>query len=111
MALETAANYPVYYAVSEDNKIANWRPLAQYFMAIPHLIVGGAMNYASQLVAFISWFIIMFTGKLPPGMANFMIMVQRYNARAMGFALGLTEQYPPFEFATNQAATRWPWDC
>lgn len=101
MALETAANYPVYYAVSEDNKVANWRPLVHWIMWIPHYIVG----YVLQIVAFIceviSWFAIMFTGKMPEGLANLIIMSQRYNARATGFMLGLTEQYPPFEFATT----------
>lgn len=98
MALEAAANYPVYFAVSEDNKIANWRPLAQVFMAIPHLIIGSVLNQVSQVCAFFSWVVILFTGKMPEGLANFIIMAQRYNARASSFAFGLTEQYPPFEF-------------
>ena len=98
MTLETASNYPVYYAVSEDNKIANWRPLVQMLMAIPHLIIASVLGQVSQVCTVISWFIILFTGKMPPGLANFIIMSQRYNARASGFAFGLTEQYPPFEF-------------
>jgi hypothetical protein len=98
MALETGSSYPVYYAVSEDNKIANWRPFGQIFMAIPHLIVANVLGRVSQVCSVIGWFIILFTGKLPPGLANFIIMAQRYNARATGYAFGLTEQYPPFEF-------------
>lgn len=103
MALETAADYPLYFAVTEDNRMARWRPFLQYIMAIPHLIVAGILSYASQFGAVIAWFVIMFTGRLPAGLANFMIMVQRFNARATGFALGLTEQYPPFDFDTTAA--------
>lgn len=101
MAVPSTTNYPVYYAVSEDNKVARWRPFVQLIMALPHLFIGGIMNYASQFCVMISWFVVVITGKLPAGLANFIIMVQRYNARAGGYAFGLTEQYPPFDFSTT----------
>ena len=103
MALETTASYPVYFAVSEDNKIANWRPLAHGVMAIPHLIVGSILHFVAQICVTISWFAILFTGKMPEGLANIIVMAQRYWLRAQGFYLGLTEQYPPFEFEAQQA--------
>ena len=103
MALETAASYSVYYAVSEDNKIANWRPLAHWAMAIPHLFVAQILGFVSQICVLISWFAILFTGKMPEGLANIIVMAQRYMLRAQGFYLGLTEQYPPFEFEAQQA--------
>jgi len=101
MAVSSATAYPVYYAVSEDNKIARWRPFVQMFMAFPALFVGAIMNYASQICSVIAWFAILITGKMPAGLANFIIMVQRFNARAGGFAFGLTEEYPPFDFTTT----------
>ena len=103
MALETTQNYPVYFAITEDNTVARWRPFAHIFMAIPHLIIGGILTYAAFVCQVIMWFAILITGNMPAGLANFTIMVQRYNARANGFALGLTEQYPPFEFASTAA--------
>ena len=103
MALETATNYPVYYAVSEDNKIANWRPLAHWAMAIPHFIVGSILNFVAQICVTISWFAILFTGKMPEGLANIIVMAQRYWLRTWAFYYGLTEQYPPFEFEAQQA--------
>ena len=101
MALETAANYPVYYAVSEDNKVANWRPLAHWAMAIPHLFVGYILNLVGQICIMISWFAILFTGKMPEGLANVIIMSQRYWIRTSAFMYGLTEVYPPFEFESQ----------
>lgn len=103
MTTEAVANYPTYYAVSEDNRVANWRPLAHWAMAIPHLVVSYFLNIVGQVCALISWFAIMFTGKMPPGLADVIIMSQRYSLRAAGFTLGLTEQYPPFEFETQPA--------
>lgn len=103
MALETTQNYPVYFAITEDNTVARWRPFLQYVMAIPHLFIGAILSSAAGFCQIIMWFAIMFTAKMPPGLANFTIMAQRYNARAQSFALGLTEQYPPFEFASTAA--------
>lgn len=103
MALETASGYPVYFAVSEDNKIARWRALLQGIMSIPHQFIASALGAVAGVCQIIAWFAIVFTGKLPEGLANFMIMSQRYNARASGYAMLLTEQYPPFEFAATAA--------
>lgn len=98
MALEAGTSYPTYYAVSEDNRIANWRPLAHWAMAIPHLVVAYVLGIVGQVCSLISWFAIVFTGSMPAGLADVIIMSQRYSHRATGFYLGLTEQYPPFEF-------------
>lgn len=101
MAIEAGTTYPTYYAVSEDNRIANWRPLAHWVMAVPHLIIGYFVGILGQVCTVISWFVIVFTGTMPPGLANVIIMSQRYSHRVAGFTFGLTEQYPPFEFETQ----------
>ena len=104
MALEAVVNYPVYYAVTETNTVARWRPLADWAMAIPHFVVSYVVDIVGQFCTIISWFAILFTGKMPEGLANIIIMSQRYSLRVTGFFLGLTEQYPPFEFETITAA-------
>ena len=95
-----AAGYPVQLTVPESNKVANWRPLVHWLMVIPHQIILYVIGAVNAVIAVISWFIIVITGKLPEGMANFMIMYQRYTARTLGFSVWLTEDYPPFSFDT-----------
>ncbi len=51
----------------------------------------------------ISWIVILFTGRLPEGLHNFQTMIIRYLQRTYGFVLLLTEEYPPFDFATSGA--------
>jgi len=92
--------FPMQYGVPEDNSVANWRPLVHWAMAIPHMIIASVLLFVVEIVAFISWFVIMFTGKLPEGMANVMIMAMRYSTRTNSHLLGLTETYPPFSFDT-----------
>lgn len=93
--------YPARLSVSDDNRIANWRALVHIFMAIPHLVVMYLLGIASQVVGVISWFVILFTGKMPAGLHNFQSMYLRYSNRTVGFMILLTEEYPPFEFETT----------
>ena len=95
--------YPASIEVQTPEKIANWRPLVQWILAIPHLIIAWAMEYLALAVGVISWFVILFTGKLPSGLANLQIMMLRYTARAEIYAGFMYEDYPPFDFTTSAA--------
>ncbi len=97
----TAGGYPAQLSFPESNEVANWRPLVHWLMVVPHWIILYVISSVSGIISFVAWFIILFTGKLPEGMANFMIMNQRYTARTTGFLVGLTEDYPPFGFDTT----------
>jgi Domain of unknown function (DUF4389) len=90
--------YPADLELDAPVEVDNWRPLAQWFLAIPHLLIAAALSQVAEAVAFISWFIIVFTGALPVGLANFQCMIIRYTARAYSYAGWLRESYPPFEF-------------
>ena len=96
-------NYPATIEVETPEEIDRWRTLVQWLMAIPHLIIASVLQYVAGAAAVISWFIILFTGKLPPGIANFQAMVLRYATRAQTYAGFLYADYPPFEFTTSSA--------
>jgi hypothetical protein len=91
--------YPATLELDASPEIANWRPLVHWLLAIPHLVLAQALQYVGQVVALISWVVIVFTGALPAGLANFQCLVIRYAARAYSYAAWLREPYPPFEFA------------
>lgn len=91
--------YPARITVNSPDRIDRWRALAQWILAIPHLIIAWAMEYVSGALAVISWFVILFTGRLPVGLANFQIMILRYTTRAEVYAGFLHDEYPPFDFA------------
>lgn len=92
------AGYPASLDVDSPEKIANWRPLVQWILAIPHLVIAQVLGYASEVIGLVSWIIILFTGKLPEGLANFQVMYLRYQLRAFTYAGFLREEYPPFAF-------------
>jgi hypothetical protein len=95
--------YPATLEVQTPAKIANWRPIGQLFMAIPHLIISYALTALAEACAFIAWFAILFTGKMPQGLANIICMALRYQARAMTYAAFLHDKFPPFEFTSTPA--------
>ena len=65
-------------------------------LAIPQFIVVGVLGIAASVVVFISFFVVLFTGKWSPGMRDFVIKVARWHVRVMAYWLLLTYLYPPF---------------
>jgi hypothetical protein len=95
----TGNPYPAAFIFDPPGRVANWRPLVNWLLAIPHVLVVGALRYVAQLLAVVCWFIIVFTGRLPSELANFQVMYLRYGVRTSAFAWFLREEYPPFAFA------------
>ena len=92
--------YPATFEVDRAERIANWRPLVQWLLAIPHFAILYGLQLVARAVAVISWFAILFTGKLPEGLASLLCLYIRYNNRACAYAGFLREEYPPFVYDT-----------
>jgi hypothetical protein len=76
----------------------NWRPLVNWLVAIPHLVIANALSNVANVLSIISWFSIVFSGRLPDGVARFQCMILRYEARAYSYVAFLRQPYPQFEF-------------
>lgn len=90
--------YPARFAIDPGERIANWRPLVHWLLAIPHLLIVNVLGAVSEVLSIVSWFAIVFTGKLPAGLASFQAMYVRYTVRTATYAAFLREEYPPFTF-------------
>src|SRR6478672_4495202 len=53
--------YPVRVDIEYPEHIANWRPLVQWLLAIPYLIVAGVLYWLTGVMTFIAFFTILFT--------------------------------------------------
>ncbi|HEX4489572.1 MAG TPA: DUF4389 domain-containing protein [Acidimicrobiia bacterium] len=95
--------YPATFAIDAPEQVANWRAIGHVFMAIPHLIVLYVLQFVSEVVGFVSWLLILFTGKLPEGLAGVQAMYIRYTVRTYTYVLFMREEYPPFSFETSAA--------
>ena len=74
-----------------------WLPLVKWFLAIPHYIVLFFLYIGLIVVVIVAWFAILFTGRYPREIFNYVEGVIRWHNRVIGYAFILvTDQYPPF---------------
>jgi len=74
-----------------------WLPLVKWFLAIPHIIVLCFVDIAAYVCVIIAWFAVLFTGKYPRALFDFVVGVMRWQARVAWYAvLFATDKYPPF---------------
>jgi hypothetical protein len=88
-----------YPDVKQD--LNRWLPLVKWLLAIPHYIALIVLYIAAIVVIVIDWLAILFTGRYPRGLFDFLVGVGRWNNRVFGYAFVLvTDRYPPFSLAT-----------
>jgi Domain of unknown function (DUF4389) len=75
-------------------------PLVKWLLAIPHYIVLFFLNIGGLVAVIIVWFAILFTGRYPRGLFDYIEGVMRWHNRVAGYAFVLiTDRYPPFRLA------------
>jgi hypothetical protein len=65
-------------------------------LAIPALFVENILSNLSQLLAVFSWFIALFTGRVPEGIRNFAVLALRFETQTYAYLMLLTDRYPSF---------------
>ena len=74
-----------------------WLPLVKWLLAIPHYIVLFFIGIAAFVTVVIAWFAILFTGRYPRSLFDFVLGVLRWGNRVVAYAFVLvTDRYPPF---------------
>jgi hypothetical protein len=87
-----------YPNVKQDLK--RWLPLVKWLLAIPHFIVLFFLGIASVFAVIIAWFAILFTGRYPRSLFDFVEGVMRWGLRVQAYSMLLvTDKYPPFRLA------------
>ena len=84
-----------------ERHLNRWMPLVKWLLAIPHYIVLFFLDIAALVVVIVVWFAILFTGRYPRGLFDFVEGVIRWHNRVIAYSLVLvTDRYPPFSLAT-----------
>jgi hypothetical protein len=82
------------------NELNRWLPLVKWLLAIPHYIVLFFLGIAAVVCIVIAWFAILFTGRYPRGLFDFVVGVGRWSVRVSAYAfLLVTDRYPPFSLS------------
>jgi hypothetical protein len=80
--------------------LTRWMPIVKWLLAIPHYIVLFFLSIAAFVCVVIAWFAILFTGRYPRGLFDFVEGVFRWWTRVVGYAFVLvTDEYPPFSLS------------
>ena len=84
-----------YPDVAQD--LNRWLPLVKWLLAVPHYVVLFFLAIAAVAAVIVAWFTILFTGRYPRGVFDFMEGVLRWGLRVEAYAfLLITDRYPPF---------------
>jgi hypothetical protein len=79
------------------NDLTRWLPLVKWLLAIPHYVVLFFLGIGVVLAAIVAWFAILFTGRYPRGLFDYIVGVGRWANRVVAYSLILTtDEYPPF---------------
>ena len=88
--------YPVTFKAEYVEKRSRLTTFFRLLLAIPHLIAVFFYVLAAEIVVIIAWFALLFTGRYPQGMYDFVAGALRYATRVSGYVLLLSDEYPPF---------------
>jgi hypothetical protein len=80
-----------------ETDLGRGMPLIKWLLAIPHYVVLFFLIIAAFVCVVIAWFAILFTGRYPKSLFDFVMGVQRWLLRVAAYAfLLVTDKYPPF---------------
>jgi hypothetical protein len=95
-SLRDDPGYPVRVNAEYPEHIDNWRPLVQWLLAWPYLVVAGVLYWLTGILTFVAFFTVLFTKQIPRGMFELMVPGLRWSLRGNAYAYFLTDKYPPF---------------
>jgi len=92
-----ANNYPVVLEVDQPSEpMSRWLWIVKLLLAIPHLVVLGFLGIAVCFVLLAAWVMIIFTGRYPRSLFDFVVGVNRWSTRVSLYLSLVTDRYPPF---------------
>jgi hypothetical protein len=93
--------YPLNSEVDYVDRVARWRPLLNWLLAVPLFLWLQILQFGASAVTVVAWFAIVFSGRLPESLGDYLVAVLRYQWRVYTFLLGLTDRYPGFAVAAG----------
>jgi Domain of unknown function (DUF4389) len=82
--------------IDRPDEVNRWLPLIKWLLAIPHYIVLFVYGIGAFFILIAAFFAVLFTGKFPLGMRDYLVKVMRYGLHIYAYVLFLRDEYPSF---------------
>lgn len=92
-------DYPARLVVAYPEQLSRWKPLVKWLLAIPHMIILYGYALLAEVITFVAFFAILFTGRYPRALFDLVAGYYRWSTRVQLYAFLLTDQYPPFSIS------------
>jgi hypothetical protein len=93
---EQSVRLEIDYPDAREN-LNRWLPLVKWFLAIPHFFVLAVLAVGAVIAVVLAWFAILFTGRYPRSLFDYVVGFGRWALRVQAYAtLLVTDRYPPF---------------
>jgi Domain of unknown function (DUF4389) len=93
--------YPIDLEVDPPEAQGRLSVAFRIILAIPAMIITQILRNLSGALAIFSWFVALFTGRVPEGIRNFAAFALRYETQTYAYIVLLTPRYPSFNVGIN----------
>ncbi len=97
--------YPVVFIIPRPEKTSRLLMIFRFFLIIPVAFFGGLYSIPVSAVMLVAFWAILFTGKYPRSMWEYVTRYFRFNTNLNAYFMLLTDAYPPFN---GKAETPYP---
>ncbi len=88
--------YPVHVDAQRQDEYHRFLPLVKWLLAFPHYVVLFFLVIGVLVAKIIAFFAVLFTGRYPRGIFDFVLGVLRWSWRVTAYVYLLRDEYPPF---------------
>ena len=92
-------DYPIDSRVEPPARQNRWTVFFRFLLVIPAGLLSYVFRIVNNIVAFLGWFVCLFTGRMPQGMRDLSAWLFRYEIQTYGYAMLLTGRYPSLQGA------------
>jgi hypothetical protein len=100
--VEGVAPYPVRVTAEEKEGYSRLLPLVKWLFALPHYVALLFLGIGAGLVALVSLFAVLFTGRYPVALWDYMVGVLRWKLRVAAYVLLMDDRYPAFSLSEKE---------
>jgi hypothetical protein len=100
--LAFAGGYPIRFEVDYAGRLSRLMIFVKWILAFPHYVILLFLGLAWFAVTIVAFFAILFTGRYPRGLFDFVVGIWRWYANVAAYVGLLRDEYPPFSLEPNK---------